>query len=198
MRFQLFGIPVKISFFFFSLLGFLFFTSSNPILIVGIFFVLLHELGHVFAMAFLGDKIALFEIKPFGVAIVKGNTLGMTFKKEVLVYFAGPLVNGVFAFTGYLLYRQNGVVLYGICAAVNLLLFLFNLLPVSVLDGGQLLKLFLVKKRGIEAGEFRFQKISTLFCFLLLLVALLLVVTKKTNVTILVTAVYLLAANMKS
>lgn len=192
-----FGIEIKISFLFFSLLAFLFFTSTNVVLTYAILFVVLHELGHVIAMRLKGDAIKRIVLKPFGVAIVKKNNLSLSYQDEMFIYLAGPLFNFILALLCLLLFQGTTIFDFALCSTVNCLLALFNLLPISVLDGGQILKMKWLEKYGSEIGERRFFFFSTFLSLFLLAGALYGVLFNQWNITLPVTAFYLLVSNFK-
>jgi tetratricopeptide (TPR) repeat protein len=120
-------------------------------------FILLHELGHTFAAQLVG-----VEVKSVVVWLLGGFTR-LAYKPEkplhnLLIAMAGPLANMLLAFLCVLFYvgltllsrfysDQVGTFLWiqtfqNLCfslAVVNLLLIVFNLLPVYPLDGGNIL-----------------------------------------------------------
>jgi len=111
-------------------------------------FAILHEFGHLLAGLLMGMKPEKMELKPYGLSISfqltpkdynqkigKGNLLEI---KKILVALAGPFTNLIFICmalkTSFGLF-SNQMVLYA-----NLLLILFNLIPIYPLDGGRILK----------------------------------------------------------
>ena len=106
-----------------------------------IFFIsiLLHELFHAIFGIALGLKIKKIRINPLGF-----NIEFMSFKeknrisKKIIIYLAGPLFNFVIALIFYMLNIDNDLkvnIVY-----TNLVLGIFNLLPILPLDGGKMLK----------------------------------------------------------
>jgi len=132
---------------------------TEAVLWVGGFllFILLHELGHTFAAKSVG-----VEVKSVVVWLLGGFT-NFAYKPEkplhnLFIAFAGPLMNMALAFlcvaayialtAGFLPYAGDPVVymwartlqnLAFSLAVVNLILIVFNLLPVYPLDGGNIL-----------------------------------------------------------
>lgn len=102
------------------------------------FAVLLHESGHILFLRLTGGKLKGFS---FGVC---GITLRAEYPPsyfaKILISLGGPLV-GILTF---LICRNKGESLT-LFAEINLWLALFNLLPISFLDGGSALdSLFLL------------------------------------------------------
>lgn len=119
-----------------------------------------HELGHLLAGIILGMKPAKLELKPYGISIsfkinpndynkkiAKGNLLEL---KKAIVACAGPVTNLIIIIITLNL-RVNIftslLIIYS-----NILLIIFNLIPMYPLDGGRIVKsliyLFLGKKKA--------------------------------------------------
>ena len=101
-------------------------------------FIILHELGHMFAGIMLKLKPKKIEMNPFGLAITfQGIGKNISIKapqKRILIAIAGPLVN-LSIIVLALVFKLEDIILYS-----NILLLLFNLLPIYPLDGGRILK----------------------------------------------------------
>lgn len=112
------------------------------------FFAIIHEFGHLIAGLVLGMKPEKMEIMPYGVAISfkitqkdynkkikNGNLLEI---KKIIVALAGPMTNLLIL----LLASQLKVNIFeGLMVwYANLVLILFNLLPIYPLDGGRIVR----------------------------------------------------------
>lgn len=111
-------------------------------------FAILHELGHLIAGLLLGMKPEKLELIPLGLTvsfrlntkdynrrIKKGNVLEV---KKMVVAIAGPMTN-VFLML-FLMYLPMDVFMKLFILYANILIILFNLLPIYPLDGGRILK----------------------------------------------------------
>lgn len=124
-------------------------------------FAFIHELGHLTAGLILGMKPEKLEIMPFGISISfkiktkdynqkikRGNTLEI---KKIFVAIAGPLTNLiVILITAHLNINiiQGMAIIY-----TNLLIMIFNLIPIYPLDGGRILKGILHINLGKRKAE---------------------------------------------
>lgn len=125
-----------------------YFTKQIETYVLIIVFAIVHELGHLLAGLLLGMKPNKIEIRPYGVSIsfkiipkdynkkiLNGNLLEI---KKILVALAGPLTNVI-----VILITSNinmGLFLNLMIIYANILLILFNLIPMYPLDGGRILK----------------------------------------------------------
>lgn len=138
------------------------------------FFAIIHELGHLLAGILLGMKPEKLEIMPYGIAVsfkltpkdynrkIKcGNQLEI---KKILVALAGPFTN----FIVILIVLQMNMSLFWILLIIysNLLLILFNLIPIYPLDGGRMVKAFL----HIFLGKVKAERYTNLISFVTLIV----------------------------
>ena len=126
------GIPV-----YFRLWFLLLFAWMDPLTVVAIFFaVLLHEMGHAWAADRLGYSTRAIAIDLFfGSAEVEMDHCPPS--DSIRIVAAGPLVNLILFFACKALVGIFPVTFLTTLAAVNLVLFLFNILPIFPLDGGR-------------------------------------------------------------
>ena len=113
------------------------------------FFAFIHELGHMLSGILLGFKPESLEIMPFGLSIgfkskvenynkkIKNGTL-LTLKK-IIIAASGPFTNLVFIII-FLIFPISFV---GISRELiiysNILIAIFNLIPIYPLDGGRII-----------------------------------------------------------
>lgn len=93
---------------------------------------LLHELGHIGAMKLAGVRIRGLTFYSGGIGLKSEPLSLLKTGTEIFILAAGPLVN-------LLLAAISTAMGMGIFAGVNLSLMLFNLLPLSMLDGGRIM-----------------------------------------------------------
>lgn len=128
------------------------FILTRQIEIYGILmlFAILHELGHMLAGILLGFKPNSLEIMPLGVAISFESKVDFYNKKikkasfltlkKLIIAVSGPLTNLLFIFV-FLMFNispfgiDRELILYA-----NILIAIFNLIPIYPLDGGRIIK----------------------------------------------------------
>jgi stage IV sporulation protein FB len=137
--------------------------------------VFIHELGHVAAAKHFGWRIKEVKLLPFGGVAVVEELASVPVKEELIVTMAGPLQNLWMILVAYPL------VLLGVLPAewgmyfieANLLIALFNLLPVLPLDGGKVLLALLSSMLPYQRAVRMAAMISIGFSILLMLAAIL-------------------------
>lgn len=106
---------------------------------------------HVFSLLLLGERPQKICFGLFGLTVLRRNGIKLNYKNEIITAFCGPFVNiaiCVCALLFYLNYRDNQA-LFSV-VAINAALALFNLLPVSGLDGGRILECVLLKRFSVR------------------------------------------------
>lgn len=160
MRFR---IDLKI--FLFAIL--FYFTKQIEVYGTVMIFAIIHEFGHLLVGLLLGMRPEKMEIMPYGISIsfqltprdynkkVKyGNQLEL---KKIFVALAGPITNVIVIL---MVSPINITVLYA-----NLLLIVFNLLPIYPLDGGRIIKGIL----HIFLGKIKAEKYTNGISFVVLM-----------------------------
>ena len=117
-----------------------FFQDNLKWLVILTGVILLHEAGHFIAMKTFGYKdVRLFFI-PFLGAFVSGEPKIVSRRQRVITLFSGPLPGILAGLLFFILFLQNQQPVYYQLSFALVMLNAFNLLPVTPLDGGQLLE----------------------------------------------------------
>jgi Zn-dependent protease len=150
--FRALSVPVRVHISFLGVLAFVAFTNLAfiPLYLILIASVLVHEYGHVLAARHFGTKCEVIFLHFFGGAAMMHPSKSL--KEDWMVAIAGPLVSlglsvmfaGVYTFTGI------GIIY--MAAYLNLIIGLFNLLPIYPMDGGRIYKAFWEYLFGNQVG----------------------------------------------
>ena len=124
------------------------FALANGWNLLGILFsaATLHELGHCAVLYYLEVPIRRFDLGACGAVLEPEQTVSLSYGEELAVILAGPAVNFLCSLLSALLHLP-------VFSGANLLLCLFNLLPLRPLDGGRALELLVSWLFGPAAGE---------------------------------------------
>lgn len=103
---------------------------------VGLIFI--HELGHLVAAWRRGLPVSLPMFIPFVGAFIALKDQPKDAETEAFVAIGGPLAGSLAAFACYYVWRNGGDPIWLALAKSGLILNLFNLIPLSPLDGGRI------------------------------------------------------------
>ena len=123
-------------------------------------FAFLHELGHLFAGILLGFKPKSLSFNPLGLSInfwvnttdynkkiLKGNLLAI---KKLVIALSGPMVNFILVIIFLILDKSFFGFRVEFLVYSNILIGIFNLIPIYPLDGGRIIKNVLHIFYGLE------------------------------------------------
>lgn len=145
-----------------------YFTKQIELYSVIMIFAMLHEIGHLLCGILIGMKPSSIKVMPFGFSIsfkpdieeynykiLKGNIIAL---KKIAIALAGPLVNIIFII---IFYKSNlNIVDREMIIFSNLVILIFNMLPIYPLDGGRILKGILHIIFGIKTAKIYTNNIS--------------------------------------
>lgn len=116
-------------------------TAHFKELLIVFFIVFCHEMGHAAMALFFRFRIKKIRLLPFGGVVELDEHGNRPLKEELLVILAGPAQHIWLLGVGFLLHEMNLVstAYYELFVYHNLVILLFNLLPIWPLDGGKLL-----------------------------------------------------------
>ena len=97
-----------------------------------------HEMGHFLAARKRGLNVGLPTFIPFVGAWIQLKEQPMDAETEAFVGIAGPMLGSAAAFVCYMAARETGSGLLMALAYAGFFLNLFNLIPLSPLDGGRI------------------------------------------------------------
>ena len=165
MHFTIGTTRFTVSFLFCCVLALLILFDNN-VLLYSFLMVCAHESAHLLAMYCCAVKVEVVRLEPFGIIIEKQDE-EMPFSSQFMITAAGCILNFLLAVLFLFLYFCKQTEVHFTLFAVNVLLFSLNVLPIDGLDGGQLLTLFLIKRKGMQKARTIGKKVSLCCCVLL-------------------------------
>lgn len=173
-------------------------TNQIEIYLIIMFFCVIHEMGHIVTGIILKMKPEKLEIMPCGISIAfKSNPDDLNFKikngnllelKKIIVAISGPIVSLTLAvlytyFEPLYITRQDAI--YS-----NILILLFNLLPLYPLDGGRIIKSILHINIGNKKSQITMNIISNVTMTSLTIISSIAVLYLK-NISIFLICIFL-------
>ena len=146
MNFKIFGIKVEITFWFVAFITFIISLNVPSNVFVTVISSLLHETGHLFVMTSLGNKPQAVRFEITGMNIIRQPNLKISIRNEILISLGGPFVNLISFLLSVIILcvcKNENILTFG---CINLILMIFNLLPIKKLDGGMALYYTLSQK----------------------------------------------------
>lgn len=138
---------------FFALLGVALLISPVEVTAAVLSAAALHECGHLAALALYRVPVEGLRLGAMGAVIHAPGARRLSYGRELAVTLAGPGVNLLCApLLGMLSVRLGWAWGY-LFAGAHTVLGVYNLLPISPLDGGRALYLLLAWRWGPDAGE---------------------------------------------
>ncbi len=197
MNFRIGRVRIKISFLFFAMLTMLFVVDKKGIALITVVCVALHELGHIASLCLFGSQPDGIVFGIFGIRIQQNRYILSEFRQTVVV-LCGPLVNlalfAVFLLANIIFQKQILLLI----SAVNLVMGVFNLLPIMPLDGGRILLSVL----SFFFAEKTVRRIMRVICIVLLFALIsagvFLAVKTGLNISLIATSVYICILCIKS
>ena len=194
MKFKLLGTEIYISFLFCAVVTIMLLTDKTGLMLPTLFAIFSHEIGHLFMMWVIDCSPKRIKLIPASIQIT--TPFQKRYQNDILVSLSGPAVNIVLFLTLYFNYLAfaNKTTLY--FAVLNLVIGLFNLMPVKGLDGGTILYCILAKFKGVDKAALILKIITLSLAFLIIILALTLSLRGKFNISFYIMGIYLLIMSL--
>ena len=159
-------------------------------LVIPTFFaVFIHESGHLLAMWAADCQPKVVRLIPTSVQIIRGFSKKPN--SEAAISACGPMANVIVFATLYINYLIFGAQQSLKFAILNLVMAIFNMLPVSGLDGGVLLSLFISRFADIYKAEAVVRTVTMFMAFFVFVFGVYLWVSGTVNISVFIVAIYL-------
>lgn len=154
------NIKINLKVFLFAII--FYFTKQIHIYALLMLFAFCHEMGHLICGVLMGLKPKSLKIMPMGLSIefeiYSKNIKDKLQLKKIWIALAGPITNIIIILITIIFNKNIETILYGEIIYSNILIAIFNLLPIYPLDGGRILKevIHIIKgrKKAIELTNY--------------------------------------------
>ena len=100
----------------------------------------LHEIGHLMLMHIFRQRVDKVTFGAFGVRIDRQYTTALSYKKEAIIAFGGIMMNFIIAISAFIHYYLWDSDFSLKLMAVNIIIAIFNMIPIETLDMGRVLR----------------------------------------------------------
>lgn len=191
MRLRAFGVVFSASFPAVALLALSVVCDRKGTVTLCVFSSLLHEMGHIIVMRLKGAHLKSVSFN-LGEVAINADTSELSYGDEALVAIGGVTVNLLMAALGFGLWKITSYGLWFNFFVINGFIFCFNMLPIRLLDGGEVL-VILLRRRVSEKTVLRIINLLS-FVFLVPLgtIGLISVFNSRYNFSLLFATLYLI------
>ncbi len=187
MTFLLGNCRVTFSYFFFALIALLLLFDRSGIAAAGLAAAALHECGHLVVMRGLKCLPEEIRFNLYGVDIIRTSRPDHGYLRDAAVSLSGPAVNLAACLLPLIFRPAAGNFILANCA-----LFLFNILPIEPLDGGQALYALLCMRWEPDVAARAVGVVSFLFLTPLSVAGFLALFRSPGNFALLLICIYLM------
>ncbi len=180
MKFRLFGIEFEISFLFSAVLALIAATDRTGNIFLFFAAAALHEAAHLITMVILKTKPSAVKLIPGGINIVDDSV--KTPLEDILILASGPIANLICFFV----FRND-------FSALNLILFVYNMLPISGLDGGRIAHIFFIKFFGAVIADRCITGLTVIAAAIFALIFIYLLLNGIENYSVLIFSLYIIS-----
>lgn len=163
--------------------------TLNRGLLLGLLWVILHEMAHIIVSIKYNIQMEGMQVHITGAKANIYEIDKLEDNKKILLYAIGPLVNLFLVIIMLILnkYYKSEFIIESI--RINIVLFVFNMLPAYPLDGGRICEVIIGKKFSYRNMKNIVIFLSYSISIILTLLFFLTIYIHKVNVSILVTAI---------
>lgn len=172
---KIFNIQIRVSYLFFLILVFSMFFNCFDQLLIFIVVILIHELAHCYVSVYYDIGISEIKFFIFGGVAKFQEHIEENSKQEIIIASAGPITNFALIFITLLVmdkfHIEKGHTIQLFLTA-NMVVGLFNLIPVLPLDGGRIARGILGNYFGIKRATYTVVRLGYCICILLFVIGI--------------------------
>lgn len=189
LDFRLFGIRFSVSVGFLGLLCLMLYIDKTGLMLPTLLSTLVHEFGHLLSLLMLNLKPKGVVFKVGAISII--GSFALNTRGELFLNLAGPILNLLLFFIFFGCYLILGTAFTRDFALINLVLGVFNLLPVTGLDGGSIVNILILKTLKPFTANTVCIIISSITILLIFILGVNIFYTTKTNPSLILLSLYL-------
>lgn len=191
MIFNICGIKIEITFLFIALISFMVSLNAPSNVLITVLSSLLHEIGHLIMMIVVDNKPQRVRFEITGINIIRNEDTNISVKNEIFISLGGPIANAVIlTFCCVVMCFHNSNLIMTL-ACINLILMLFNLLPIKKLDGGTAFYYLLSQKLEIFVCNKILKITSLVFIALIYIWGIYIFIVSRYNISLIIIAIFL-------
>ena len=149
-----------------------------------------HESAHIFFYYVFNAKIDKIKILPFGISASFSSSANLSYKKENVALYSGPFFNFLLAAFFFVLSKKTRTEGAEVFILYNFAYFAVNLLPIYPLDGGRILKNFLLMRLDDEKALKISNTVTLIFLSFLFIIGIFTTVFYS-NISLISVSIYL-------
>ena len=181
---------ICVDFTFFAAMALFFYIDKNGMGLMSVAACVIHECGHLLAL--------FIEKRDFNSLTFYGGGIKIGYEKKhgasVFLLSAGSILNIVIFIFFYFIFTMQ--IDLKIFAIINLIIGIFNLLPIKYFDGGQLLEKGLIKKYNAQKAFLILRKTEIITMFIVVIAIILLIMYRQINISALIIMIYVIVSDI--
>ena len=183
------GINFGVSVGFVGILSLMLYVDRVGLMLPTMLAVILHEFGHLIALLAFKERPQRVELRVGTVAII-GN-FALTSKSQIMMLLAGSGFNFIlFAILYFMFFISKAAYLLNF-SLVMLVVGILNLLPIMGLDGGEILKIILLKFLKSKNANTVVLLFSLVTTSLIIMLGFYVLTDTKSNISLIIFGIYL-------
>lgn len=177
MIFTLKNLKIEISFYFLIVIALIIINDQTNLSLYFAMSILVHELGHLLAIIYHKIKINKICFKIYGIKIEISNNCKSSYI-DIFILLSGSLANFLFSL---IMYSSNKNI---VLTTINIIIGVFNLLPVESLDGGKILNILLTSHFSMKTADCVSTIVSVIFIAIFSAINFLFMIHGNFNITL--------------
>lgn len=194
IEFKLGGIRIGLHFSFFAIIALLTLLKNVRYTAYGLYACILHEFGHLIWMQALSVRCEQLLFYAAGIRITVRNERFLPLWKDLLILSGGCMLN--FFTCALFIFLSNGNTEMLVFAYTNLMIGVFNLIPIRCFDGGRIGERLIEQFCPVDKIPVAKRGLKFLCVGILLTVLFVCYINKSNNITLYVTLLYFLFSSM--